>query len=82
LTSIKGQPRVIPVFRTVSGPGNNAQYEIVLFVGVRILDVKLTGAMSGKRVIIQPAHVRMEGGIAGGDEQTSYFVNSPVWIVR
>jgi uncharacterized membrane protein len=82
LASIKGQPRVIPIFRSVTGPGNNAQYEIVLFVGVRVLDVKLTGAMSGKRVIVQPAHVKMEGGIPGGDDQTSYFVHSPVWIVR
>jgi uncharacterized membrane protein len=82
LASIVGQTRVIPIFRSVDGPGNNAEYEIVLFVGVRVLDIKLTGAMSGKRVIVQPANVKMEGGIAGGDNQTSYFVHSPVWIVR
>ena len=82
LASIIGKTRVIPVFRSVSGPGNNAQYQIVLFVGIRVLDVKLTGAMSGKRVMVQPANVKMEGGIPGGDSQSSYFVHSPVWIVR
>ncbi len=82
LASIKGQTRVIPIFRSVTGPGNNAQYEIVMFVGIRVLDVKLTGAMSGKRVMVQPANVKMEGGIAGSGTQTSYFVHSPVWIAR
>jgi hypothetical protein len=82
LASIVGKPRVIPIFRSVSGPGNNAQYEIVRFVGVRVLDVKLTGPMSGKRVTIQPAQVKMEGGIPGGDTQTSDYVYSPVWLVR
>jgi Flp pilus assembly protein TadG len=82
LSSVKGEPRVIPIFRSVTGPGNNAQYLIVKFVGVRVLDVKLTGAMSNKRVIVQPAHVKMEGGIPGGNNQTSFFVHSPVWLVR
>ncbi len=82
LASIKGKPRVIPIFREVTGNGNNAQYLIVKFVGVRVLDVKLTGAMSSKRVMVQPANVKMEGGIPGGDAQTSSFVYSPVWLVR
>ncbi|MCR4416031.1 MAG: Tad domain-containing protein, partial [Thermoguttaceae bacterium] len=33
LASIIGQPRIIPIFRTVVGPGNNAQYTIVKFCG-------------------------------------------------
>lgn len=52
LDAIKGQPRLIPLFTAVSGPGNNATYTIVKFVGVRILHVQLTG--SNKRVIVQP----------------------------
>ena len=43
LASIIGQPRIIPIFSSVVGPGNNADYTIVKFVGVRILAVKLTG---------------------------------------
>jgi Flp pilus assembly protein TadG len=83
LASIKGQPRVIPVFTTVVGPGNNAQFTIVEWVGIRIMDVKLTGSMSSKRVIIQPAVVKLPGGIPStSDTPQSTFVYSPVWLVR
>ena len=82
LETIKGKPRIMPVFNDVTGPGNNAQYTVVDFAGIRILEVKLTGKMSSKRVIIQPANVLTHGGIPGGDNQTSSFVYSPVWLVR
>ena len=83
LASIKGQPRIIPVFDQVTGPGNNARYRIVQFAGVRIMDVKLTGSMSSKRVTIQPANVLAVGGIPSpGSNRTSRFVYSPVWLVR
>jgi hypothetical protein len=83
LLSIKGKPRIIPIFSTVVGPGNNATYTIVAFVGIRILDVKLTGSMNSKRVTIQPAKVVTKGGIpstTGGDQ--SQYVYSNVWLVR
>lgn len=53
LEQIKGQPRAIPIFTDVSGNGNNAYYTIIKFVGIRIMNVKLTG--NPKRVVIQPA---------------------------
>lgn len=55
LNAIKGLPRAIPLFTQVSGPGNNAMYTIVRFVGIRIMHVRLTGKPSGKHVMIQPA---------------------------
>jgi hypothetical protein len=64
LTSIIGQPRAIPVFRSVSGPGNNATYQICKFVGVRVMYSNLTGSPSQKKVIIQPAPV-FDGTIIG-----------------
>ncbi|TXT39403.1 MAG: Flp pilus assembly protein TadG [Planctomycetota bacterium] len=64
LAAIIGQPRAIPVFRSVSGPGNNATYQICKFVGIRILYVKLTGSPSSKKVIVQPAPV-FDGTITG-----------------
>jgi len=57
LAAIIGQPRAIPIFRSVSGPGNNATYQICKFVGIRILFVRLTGSPSGKTVVVQPAPV-------------------------
>jgi Flp pilus assembly protein TadG len=82
LASIIGQPRCIPIFRTVVGPGNNAQYYIVRFAGVRILDVHLTGKMSSKRVIIQPANIRIKGGIPATGPQGTDYIYSQVWLVR
>ena len=82
LASIIGQTRVIPIFEQVSGNGNNAQYTIVRWVGVRVLDVVLTGKMSSKRLIVQPANVVIRGGIPAQGSQQSYFVYSPAWLVR
>ncbi len=83
LASIIGQTRIIPVFSGVIGPGNNAQYTIVQFVGVRIVYVKLTGSPSGKKVLIQPANVLSRGAIpATGTSLASQFIYSPVWLVH
>ncbi len=83
LASIKGKTRIIPIFESVSGNGNNANYTIVQWVGVRILDVKLTGGMSSKRVIIQPANVMTRHGKKNeGNTTTSWYVYSPASLVR
>ncbi|MBP90504.1 MAG: hypothetical protein CMJ64_27985 [Planctomycetaceae bacterium] len=82
LESIKGLPRIIPIFRDVTGLGNNAMYTIVRFAGVRIMEVKLTGNPSSKRVIVQPASVVARGGIPTTASSTTDFVYSPAWLVR
>lgn len=82
LSAIIGKPRIIPIFDTVVGPGNNAQYTIVQFAGVRILYVKLTGSNSSKKVMIQPCKLFVKGGIPSNGPTTSQFVYSPVWLVR
>ena len=81
LQSIIGKPRLIPIFRTVSGNGNNAQYEIIKFVGVRLMEVKLTGAPAQKRVIAQPCAFSSSAVIRGAGSITpdSYFA-TPVLI--
>ncbi len=58
LTAIIGKPRVIPIFRSVTGPGNNAMYTIVKFVGVRVMYAKLTGSPDDKKVWVQPCPVQ------------------------
>lgn len=82
LASIIGEPKIVPIFSEVTGPGNNAQYTIVAFAGIRIVEVKLTGSMNSKRVTIQPAIIKILGGIPGSGGQTSQFIYSPVWLVR
>lgn len=82
LASIIGKPRIIPIFRSVTGPGNNADYSIVKFCGVRILDVKLTGSMSSKRLIVQPCNIVAKGGIYQSGATSSQYIFSPVWLAR
>lgn len=53
LSTIIGQPRLIPIFTNLTGNGANAEYTISKFVGVRVLYVELTGG--NKKVVIQPA---------------------------
>jgi len=82
LESIKGLPRIVPIFSQVTGPGNNATYTIVRFAGIRIMEVKLTGSQSSKRVMVQPANILARGGIPSPTSGTTAFVYSPVWLVR
>lgn len=82
LAAIIGKPRAIPIFTTVSGNGNNAMYTVVGFVGVRIMDVKLTGSMNSKKLIIQPAYVLDDSVIVGENTGQSSFVFKPVQIIH
>lgn len=82
LASIIGQTRSIPVFRSVSDPGNNADYEIVAFVGIRMLYVKLTGGPSQRRVVVQPAWVSDPTGIGDPTSEHSTFLVRPVLLSR
>jgi hypothetical protein len=82
LASIMGQPRIIPIFSSVTGNGNNAQYTIVKWQGIRIVNVKLTGSMSQKNVMIQVAPVVTKGAIQSTTTGPSSYVYSPVVLVK
>jgi hypothetical protein len=83
LASIIGQTRIIPVFSSVTGNGNNANYTIMRWVGVRIMAVKLTGAMSSKYLIVQPASVIARNVVVGDSTRTwSDSIYSPVVLVK
>jgi Flp pilus assembly protein TadG len=51
--AIKGQPRIIPLYDTVSGNGDNAVYNIVGYAGIVVTKVDFKG--SPKKLWIQPA---------------------------
>ncbi len=82
LADIIGQTRIIPIFSAVSGNGNNASYTITEMVGVRILDVKLTGPKKKKHLTVQPAPISTKGIIVG-DESTgaTTYVYSRAFLV-
>ena len=83
LASIIGQTRIIPVFSSVSGNGNNANYTIVRWVGVRVMAVKLTGSMSSKYLMVQPASVIARNTVVGDMNRVwSNSIYSPVVLVK
>ena len=82
LNAIKGEPRAIPLFTQVSGPGNNAVYTIVRFVGIRIMHVQLTGKPSTKHVYIQPAPFSDFSVIPGDTELTSDSILTSPGLVQ
>jgi Flp pilus assembly protein TadG len=83
LASIIGQPRIIPLYSSVSGPGNNAVYTIVAFAGVVVTEAVLTGSLSSKHITIQPCFVIDPNAIGGGaSSSTSYFVVRPLGLIR
>lgn len=55
IDAIIGQTRLIPIYSSVTGNGNNTKYTIVKFAGVRVMADNFQG--NPKYVIIQPALV-------------------------
>lgn len=82
LKSIIGLPRIIPIFSEVNGPGNNAEYTIVDWQGIVILDVKLTGPMKKKHLTVQKCDVITDGVIPSDTPGTSANIYSPVILVE
>lgn len=83
LASIIGEVRIIPIFSNVQGPGNNADYTIVKWCGVRIMDVKLTGPKKQKRLTIQKAPASSPGIIPSpGTTSGSEYLFSRAFLVR
>lgn len=80
LASIIGQPRAIPIFTSVAGPGNNAQFQIKKFVGVRLLYVKLTGG--NKTVVAQPAPLISNTVTTGASSSTTEYIYTKPKLVN
>jgi len=81
LESIIGQPRIIPLYTSLSGAGAKAIYTVVGFAGVTITSVRLVGP--DKQVIVQPEFVVDAGAIPGNDGTDVHgFVFQPLQLVR
>lgn len=80
LESITGEPRIIPVYRSVEGSGDNAEFTIVKFVGVRVMHVQLNGGQ--KSISIQPASTSFNGVIQSASSGTSEQIYSPPRLVN
>lgn len=82
LNQIYGQPRAIPIFTQVSGPGANAVYTIIKFVGVRVMNVKLSGSPSQKHCWVQPCPFTDATVIPGNVTLTKDSILAPVQLVQ
>ncbi len=82
LKEIIGEPRMLPLFDYVSGPGENAVYHVVKFVPVQIVYVKLSGKPSSKKVFIQPATFFDPTVVAGDTEITEDSILTSAAIVQ
>jgi hypothetical protein len=81
LVAIIGQPRIIPLYREVLDSGNGAEYVIVGFAGVRIVEVELTTSL--KSLKVQAATIVTRGGIpADPGQDTSSQIFSPVSLTH
>ena len=81
LKSQIGKVKAIPLFTSVSGPGNNATYTICRFVGIRIMEVRLTGGPNNRRVVIQPAPFSHSSVVRGRTEiKVDSIFTSPVLV--
>ncbi len=67
LESIEGECRSIALFTGVINPGDNSQFTIVMFVGVRFMNVQLNG--NDKRLVVQPCVLSDPTGIPDYDEE-------------
>jgi hypothetical protein len=80
LAEIKGKPRTLPLFQSLTDNGDNATYTLVGFVGIRIVDLKMTG--NKRYVLIQPAYVADSTAINSDGPGESYFVGTTVHLAR
>jgi Flp pilus assembly protein TadG len=82
VAAIVNEVRCIPIFRDVTLNGNSAEFQIIGWEGVRILEVRLTGPMNQKRLIVQPAKMVMHGAIPSSTARVSSFAFTPVVLVQ
>jgi Flp pilus assembly protein TadG len=80
LKGIVGEKRLIPLYRSVTGDGSNAQFQLVRWVGGRLMEADLNG--THKAVIIQPVNMIVKGAIPSNSGETSQFVYGAVRLVR
>lgn len=82
LSQIIGELRAIPIFISVSGPGNNAQYLIVKFVGIRVMAAKLSGGPNKRYLYVEPAPFFSPQVIRGDTQFSSDSIMTAPIIIR
>jgi Flp pilus assembly protein TadG len=79
IEQILGRPRTVFLYDTYQYNGNNTDFHIVGFAGIRVVDFRLTG--NNKYILVQPAYVPDATAIPGTVGE-SYYVGQPVHLAR
>jgi hypothetical protein len=74
LDNIQGQDRILPIHANVINPGNNAIFEVCGFVGVRIFDVHMTGAVDKRYIRVEPRIVQSAHAVIDPSASHSHLV--------
>lgn len=82
LEAIIGEIRCVPIFSNVYGNGNNAQYEVVKFVSVRIMGAKLSGSPAHRGLWVQPAPYVSPDVVGGNVEFSMDSILTPPKLLR
>lgn len=80
MKQIEGQARIIPLYTTVTGDGDNSRFTITRFVGCTVVSVKLTGG--DKHILIQPEFAIDPTAKGGGPESDHSFAFQPLRLTR
>ena len=81
LEDVVGQNRVMPIYNPVEGNGANAQFNIIGFVGVRIVSFSLQGG--DKHILIQPAPIIDTTAITGSTTNTNFGgMRAPIRLIE
>jgi hypothetical protein len=82
LAAIIGQPRIVPLFSSYTGTGQNSTYTIIGFAGVTV--VQATGRGSNETIVFQPTMVVDRTATTGPGASSSYYIysGSPLQLRR
>ncbi len=81
IEDILDQPRIIMLHEEVTGQGNTAMFKVVCFVGIKITDFRLTGALRQRHITFEPNGVQCDWAVGGGQAGvTANFVYGPMTL--
>ena len=80
VSQIIGQTRIVPLYSSVTGSGQNSQFTITGFGACRVMAVDLHSG--SKHLTVQPTAMITRGGIPGGSTTSSSHIFSPVVLVK
>ena len=74
IEDIIGEPRILSLHRQVLYTGNNAEFEVCRYVAVKVVDLKMTGALTERYIEVEPIQFIAREAIVDPAMEHSGFV--------